>query len=272
MKEKVLVLDLDGTAITDDYVLTEELIDLCIQLEKKMDIIIATGRSASDGVRYYEKLNLSSNMICYNGAYIWNPVNNSVDYCEYMENASDILHYIIDNYESVGIENIIVSSGINTYVLNEKNKFMCDMMYEEKLPFEYVTSAFLEKIDKVHRIVLSCKTDIVLVQNKIKSISRSVDIFGWKGRNDIIDISMANVNKFEAVKRLMSKEGIAMKNVIAFGDGKNDIPILKGAGIGVAMVNANDEVKENADFVTRFDNQNNGIYRFVMENTGLFKK
>lgn len=122
MKEKVLVLDLDGTAITNDYVLTEELIGLCNELEKKMDIIIATGRSVSDGFRYYKKLNLSNYMICYNGAYIWNPSNNSVEHCNYMKNAGDTLTYILDNFERFGIENIIVSSGINTYVLNDKNK------------------------------------------------------------------------------------------------------------------------------------------------------
>jgi hypothetical protein len=270
MKEKVLVLDLDGTAITNDYVLTEELIGLCNELEKKMDIIIATGRSVSDGFRYYKKLNLSNYMICYNGAYIWNPSNNSVEHCNYMKNAGDTLTYILDNFERFGIENIIVSSGINTYVLNDKNKFMCDMMYDEKFPFIYVTRTFMEKLEKVHRMVLSCKTDIASVQNKIKSLSNSIDIFSWKGRDDIIDISMADVNKFWAVERLISKEGISMKNVIAFGDGKNDIPILKEAGIGVAMINANDEVKKNADFVTRFDNQNNGIYRFFIENMELF--
>lgn len=270
MQKKVLVFDLDGTAITNDYVLTKELIDLCDQLRNRLDIIIATGRSVSDAFRYYQKLNLNNYIICYNGAYVWNPVNDHVKFCSYMENSENILHYILDNYEVLEIENIIVSSGINTYVLNKENEFMCDMMYDKNLPFKYVSRTFMTCLNKVHRIILSSKTDIMLIKKKIKSIDGMVDIFGWKGRDDIVDISMGNIDKFRAVKQLLSKKGILMKNVIAFGDGKNDISILKGAGIGVAMLNADSEVKENADFITQFDNQNNGVYKFIMENMDLF--
>lgn len=60
MQKKVLVFDLDGTAITNDYVLTKELIDLCDQLRNRLDIIIATGRSVSDAFRYYQKLNFDT--------------------------------------------------------------------------------------------------------------------------------------------------------------------------------------------------------------------
>ena len=45
-------------------------------------------------------------------------------------------------------------------------------------------------------------------------------------------------------------DGIAIADTIAFGDGGNDVTILRQAGIGVAMDNATDDVKANADYVT----------------------
>ncbi len=50
-----------------------------------------------------------------------------------------------------------------------------------------------------------------------------------------------------------------MSEIMAFGDHYNDIDMLKGVGIGVAMGNAQDEVKAAADFVTK-TNEKNGIY------------
>ena len=44
--------------------------------------------------------------------------------------------------------------------------------------------------------------------------------------------------------------GISLEESMAFGDGGNDIPMLKHVGIGVAMGNAEDEVKQAADYVT----------------------
>jgi hypothetical protein len=44
--------------------------------------------------------------------------------------------------------------------------------------------------------------------------------------------------------------GISLRNVIAFGDGSNDLPLFRAAGFGVAMGNARAELKEIADYVT----------------------
>ena len=48
----------------------------------------------------------------------------------------------------------------------------------------------------------------------------------------------------------MKQYGISNEEIMAFGDGENDIDMLKFAGVGVAMGNANDRVKRHADYVT----------------------
>lgn len=67
---------------------------------------------------------------------------------------------------------------------------------------------------------------------------------------DFADIIPEDGGKPEGVKRMLAKYGIAREECMAFGDGANDITMLQYAGIGVAMGNANDDVKAAADYVT----------------------
>ena len=65
-----------------------------------------------------------------------------------------------------------------------------------------------------------------------------------------IKIIDTDVSNGEALTTLASFLGIAIEEVMAVGDGLNDIPLLKAAGLAVAMGNAFPEVKEVADYVT----------------------
>ena len=64
------------------------------------------------------------------------------------------------------------------------------------------------------------------------------------------DIVNKNNNKSEGVIKTLDHHGFGHDTSMAFGDGGNDISMLKTAAIGVAMGNANDEVKDAADYIT----------------------
>lgn len=70
------------------------------------------------------------------------------------------------------------------------------------------------------------------------------------GVKDNMEITRTGVDKGKALTRLLEKIGIEKQDVIAFGDAKNDISIIKMAGIGVAMDNAMEELKACADEIT----------------------
>lgn len=73
------------------------------------------------------------------------------------------------------------------------------------------------------------------------------------------DILSKNGGKSKGIEKLLEYYGINRNEIIAFGDGENDIDMLKYAEIGVAMGNAADVVKENADYVTDSVDED-GIY------------
>jgi len=67
---------------------------------------------------------------------------------------------------------------------------------------------------------------------------------------DFINVVAPEVSKGKALEALASHLGISLSEVIAIGDGTNDIPLLSCAGLAIAMDNAPDEVKAVADYIT----------------------
>ena len=72
-------------------------------------------------------------------------------------------------------------------------------------------------------------------------------------------------SKWTSTKQLSEKLGISIDDIIAFGDDYNDLEMIKNAGIGIAMGNAEESVKKVADFVTN-TNMNDGIANYIKEN------
>ncbi|WP_420176700.1 HAD family hydrolase [Luteococcus sp. OSA5] len=70
---------------------------------------------------------------------------------------------------------------------------------------------------------------------------------GWSAW---LDIAPVGVNKASGLKEVVAEFKVKRKNVLAMGDGRNDVHMLKWAGRGVAMGDAPDEVKKCADHVT----------------------
>lgn len=74
-----------------------------------------------------------------------------------------------------------------------------------------------------------------------------------------VDIIAKGISKSNGIDAILAKEGISLEETMAFGDGGNDIDMLKHVGCGIAMGNASDEVKQAADYVTT-EVDNDGIY------------
>ena len=85
-----------------------------------------------------------------------------------------------------------------------------------------------------------------------------------------IEINAAGVNKGKGLLELGGILGISREEIMAFGDGDNDIAMLREVGFGVAMENADEEVKAVADYVTGSNDEDGvakAIARFVLGET-----
>ena len=83
--------------------------------------------------------------------------------------------------------------------------------------------------------------------------------------NDVQWIELFNkgTGKYNGINRVAQIENIKNENIIAFGDGLNDIDMIEKCGVGVAMKNALIDVKQKANFITDKSNSEDGIIDFL---------
>ena len=86
-------------------------------------------------------------------------------------------------------------------------------------------------------------------------------------RGHILEVLPATVSKWQALERLMAAEGLTAEDVMAIGDDYNDLEMIRGAGLGVAMGNAVEPVRAAAGYVTGSNDEDGvvqAIERFVL--------
>ena len=93
---------------------------------------------------------------------------------------------------------------------------------------------------------------------------RLADVSCFTSTSEYIEFVNSEVSKGEALKKLCEIMGVDVCATVAFGDGENDVELLKAAGLGVAMENAVEKAKKAADIVT-LSNDMSGVVKIIYE-------
>ncbi|MGL6124967.1 MAG: HAD family hydrolase, partial [Metamycoplasmataceae bacterium] len=121
--------------------------------------------------------------------------------------------------------------------------------------------------DKFHLITINCLDNnlINISKNFFKKVDSSLDVQAfWKNG---FFVSKKKLNKAITIKRLAEKLNIKTDEIVAFGDGENDIQMIKMAGLGIAMSNAVSELKELANDIA-MDVEEYGTY-YKLKDLGI---
>ena len=90
------------------------------------------------------------------------------------------------------------------------------------------------------------------------------DFSVYRSEPYFLEIVPQGIDKARSLERLLSSLSLKKENLLAFGDGYNDISMLRYAGLGVAMANASEEVKKAADRIA-LSNDEDGVARILEE-------
>lgn len=93
------------------------------------------------------------------------------------------------------------------------------------------------------------------------------DCVGSRWIDTFMDLNVRGVDKSLGIQQVMNYYGLTMAEAMAFGDGGNDLPMVRDAAVGVAMGNACDELKAVADYITSSVDED-GVSR-ALEHFGL---
>lgn len=272
---RMIGLDMDGTLLTTEKELTEHTREVLREaIDRGVVVLPATGRPLAGipeevlkfpGVRY---------AVASNGARIVDLKESRVLYEDLVpyETGRRVLE-ICSRYDSM-LE--IYYDGVG-YAEEEKLKHLDE--YVPRLPMaRYIASsrrpvadvramheerkAPTDKVQALFRTTEECKKAWKEVEKEIPDI----EITGALSNN--IEVNAKGVNKGRGLMILGELLGIHREEIMAVGDGSNDIAMLREAGLGVAMENATEAVKAAADVVTLSNDQEGAataIEKYVLQ-------
>ncbi len=262
MSYKLVALDLDDTLLMDDQEIEPEAKDKILKLKNEgLNFIIATGRTYSAAVDYLHELKLSTPLICHNGAYVkeaggkvlkhnpiqFNLAREILEYCA--EHALEICVYIKDN-------------------LYFRRRNELTSYYEKISGIEGCVTNYplVEEIDEPPTKMLILEDDEVRQKYYLNELSsryqKRLNILTSKP--EFIEISSNKVDKSAALKEFCMSNDISAEEVVAIGNGFNDLSMINWAGLGVAVENAPSYVKKSADRVTS-TNMEGGVAKMLGE-------
>lgn len=238
---KLVALDVDGTIVDHDNELTPAVRESVRALvDRGIEVVISTGRAVPGVINAAEKLGLDGYAIASNGAVVMthSPVEilHAVTF-----DASEAVHRVLEHVPDalVAVEEVGVGYRVNRdFPAGEINGTMTIQSVDE-LVADPVTRVVIrapeQQADDFHRLVADLGLD---------------DTNYYVGYTAWLDIAPQGVSKASGLEWLCQRIGLDSSDVLAVGDGNNDVEMLVWAGRGVAMGQAPESVKVAADAVT----------------------
>lgn len=261
-KFKLIAADLDGTILDDTYTVRPELLS-CINAGRArgVELAVATGRLYPSALPFIKDLGVCLPVIASNGAVVREP-------------ASGDLIYDLPLARELAVEALKLTAGGSAQrFVNIRDTFYTDATeeasrkYSEALKIRFTRRIPLEDAvtEDPTMIVMRDREDEVARLTGMLRAHFGDRLYLANSKPFFIDINHPGVSKGAALLNLCRRIGIKPEEVIAIGDGWNDLEMFKVAGLGVAVANAPEGLKEKADYVCA-----EASYRGVMEVIGRF--
>ncbi len=250
---KLVFLDIDGTILPGNRPMTKKVRQALGQAKENGHYLcICSGRAYSEIPGQMKKFDgvVSAAGACI----IWKGQLLLAEYlsCQELENVAGLLEEAGATYIMEGYEHLYMKKEIKKNILELLRKSSKEERRALRFFYSTRSCSSLKYMKKVHKCsYFYANQDGEWFREKLKKWDMSLTAFsqgetrGYSG-----EITKAAFDKGSAVQYLSSYLDIPIEDTIAIGDSENDKSMLQAAGIGIAMGNATDDVKEAADDVT----------------------
>lgn len=260
MSFKLLALDLDDTLLNDKFAISPRNREAILEATRKgITVTLATGRMFRSALTYARELDLDVPLITYHGALVKKAYSGEEIYhCPVpLKEAQEITAYL----EERGCHlNLYVND--NLYV-REDNHLTRYYVKIANVDFTSVgdLSKFLKEEPTKMTIINKDEVKLRQLWDNFKERYGQLLSIGLS-RPYFLEITHARATKGQALSSLAHSLGVKREEIMAVGDSYNDIDMIKLAGMGVAVENGRQEVKEAADYITS-SHQEDGVAEVV---------
>ena len=239
---KAVISDLDGTLLSRGHHVTKFTKDVIKEIiNKGINFYIASGRSYDQIGYITEQLDVKIPIIAANGARIFDAEGKMI----YEKGLSkETAEAILD----LDYENIAKDSHLNIFSGNDWiiTKGTAQKVYDRiprdvKVIFKEVPKDELKNLDILKIFYIGEHEQLTNLEKAILKIRNDVNVIFVA--DYCMEIMAKGANKGAAAKFLLEKEGIELKDAVAFGDGENDFEMLTMVGKGYAMGNSIDRLR-----------------------------
>lgn len=267
---RLIALDLDGTLTNDEKIITPHTMRSLMQAQRHgVRLCLASGRPPYGMRPLAEQLQLSQYgglLICYNGAHVEECATGHVFVEQQLD--STVLPQLRQWQEKTGLT-LMTYHDSHIYTEQPDNPYVRISCRNNKMEPVKVDNFATDAPHPINKCLMVGAPEAVKQWETVLQKA-------FEGRMNIlhstpyfIECLPPRIDKGLALEALLPLLGMRREDLMAFGDSFNDIGMLRYAGIGVAMSNAEEEVKAFADYITS-SNNDDGIAAALNHFRNLF--
>ena len=269
---KMIIMDLDGTLLNRDLKIIDLTRETLMSYQKAgISLVLSSGRDVKSVMEVGHGLLMEDypqNLyVCLNGLDIYN-------------NKGELVHeeQKLSRDDAIEICNIAKGYHMDILFFFEKEMYALEYAHTGMINDHFMTTVKhpVQSVEEIPEHEFTCLKKIAFLQSEDvilkdliplqKEINKHYDL--CKVEDTWLEINPKGLSKGHALEVISQLKNIPLSEMIAFGNGENDIDMLKTAGVGVAMENSYDTVKAAADVVCRHCDDN-GIAHYLLENYPL---
>lgn len=254
----MVVFDIDGTLISSEHHLLPNTRKILTRLEKKeIPIVLCSARSPSGMAGVAREGGIHGPQVAYNGGLILDEQESIIEENGMtLDEALQIREFITRDFPDVNLSaylyDVWLTADATHPAIREESRITgID-------PLEGHLENIRDQFTTVHKLLcIGAGHQLRKIQERGAELFPDI-VFAFS-KTTYLEIYAKTASKARALHTLSDHYHIPLKKLVACGDNFNDIEMLELAGLGVAMGNAPDAVKEHADRVTT-SNDDDGIY------------
>ena len=256
MKYQAICTDIDGTLLNAERLLSQRTLSAIHRLPQGLPVILASSRMPAAMTHLQKDLRIDRQpLICYNGGYViaWDEQGEAevlhnapipVDICRTAVGLGEELGFHVSLYRG---EEWFVPE-LDYWAKREQNNTQVDPTVAD---LKEVLGKWTEEDYGAHKIM--CMGEKAGIDEAVRQLSSQLgnDLHLYRSKDTYLEIAHKSISKATALEIVLAHlGGIALEEVVAFGDNYNDIELLEACGLGIAVENARGEVKAIANEVT----------------------